>query len=281
MIISRLQKGVILPNYKLMSLDITSMYPSITKHMILSSLLKENFYRQTEGICMGSVIGPKLAEIYMLNVDMILSTLNGVKFFARYVNDILIVYDSAVTTNLQILEQANKINLNIKFTQEHELNSQLSYLDVIIKRFEDHLEYCTFEKPCNTRIVSNYKSYCPLNQKYNVYLMEITKIFSRTTNIDERETEIGDTHKKYILNGYPKKLLNDWFHKFLRNTFKVKRRQEITKLSNMMIIRSTKKHLLEEEGVVYWIECTCSNPSFYVGETKRRLKIRLSEHLVP
>ncbi|XP_023228054.1 uncharacterized protein LOC111628492 isoform X2 [Centruroides sculpturatus] len=258
MIISRLQKGVILPNYKLMSLDITSMYPSITKHMILSSLLKENFYRQTEGICMGSVIGPKLAEIYMLNVDMILSTLNGVKFFARYVNDILIVYDSAVTTNLQILEQANKINLNIKFTQEHELNSQLSYLDVIIKRFEDHLEYCTFEKPCNTRI-----------------------IFSRTTNIDERETEIGDTHKKYILNGYPKKLLNDWFHKFLRNTFKVKRRQEITKLSNMMIIRSTKKHLLEEEGVVYWIECTCSNPSFYVGETKRRLKIRLSEHLVP
>ncbi|XP_023237290.1 gamma-aminobutyric acid receptor subunit beta-like [Centruroides sculpturatus] len=51
------------------------------------------------------------------------------------------------------------------------------------------------------------------------------------------------------------------------------------RLSNIMIIRSTKKCLLEEEGVVYRIECTCNNPSFHVGKTKRRLKIRLSEHL--
>ncbi|XP_023237331.1 uncharacterized protein LOC111636344 isoform X3 [Centruroides sculpturatus] len=169
---------------KLTSLDIASMYPSITKDMILSSLLKEkNFYRQTEGILMGSVIGPKLAEIFMLDVDMILSTLNGVMFFAR------------------------------------------------------------------------------------------------TTNIDKRKEEIEDTHKKYILNGYPKRLLNDWFHRFLRNRFKVKRCQEIIKLSNMMIIRNNAKDILEEEGVVYRIECTCNNPSFYVGETKRRLRIRLSEHL--
>ncbi|XP_023212222.1 uncharacterized protein LOC111615075 isoform X4 [Centruroides sculpturatus] len=238
-LITKLQKGVILSNYKLMSLDITSMYPSITKDMILSSLRKygvpdylkdlitftldnnyftvkeKNFYRQTEGISMGSVIGPKLAEIYMLDVDMILSTLNGVMFFAR------------------------------------------------------------------------------------------------TTNIDKRKEEIEDTHKKYILNGYPKRLLNDWFHRFLRNRFKVKRCQEIIKyvsfpyikgiyekynnffnhklirlapslnnrLSNMMIIRNNAKDILEEEGVVYRIECTCNNPSFYVGETKRRLRIRLSEHL--
>ncbi|XP_023230273.1 uncharacterized protein LOC111630417 [Centruroides sculpturatus] len=107
---------------------------------------------------MGSVIGPKLAEIYMLDVDMILSTLNGVMFFAR------------------------------------------------------------------------------------------------TTNIDKRKEEIEDTHKKYILNGYPKRLLNDWFHRFLRNRFKVKRCQEIIKLSNMMIIRNNAKDILEEEGVVYRIE---------------------------
>ncbi|XP_067119073.1 uncharacterized protein, partial [Centruroides vittatus] len=224
----------------------------------------------------------------MLDVDKVLSTLNGIKFFARYVDDILIIYNSAVTTHLQILEQANKINLNIRFTQEHELNNQLNYLDITIKRFDDHLEYCKFEKPCNTKKVINFKSYCPLNQKYNVYLMEITKIFSRITNIDQREKEIEDTHKKYILNGYPKRLLNDWYNRFLRNRFKVKQRQEIkqlapsqnNRLSNMMIIRSTnKKDLLEEEGVVYRIECTCNNPSFYIGETKRRLKIRLSEHL--
>ncbi|XP_067121052.1 zinc finger protein 271-like [Centruroides vittatus] len=47
-----------------------------------------------------------------------------------------------------------------------------------------------------------------------------------------------------------------------------------------MIIRSINKNdLLEEDGVVYRIEYTCNNPSFYIGERKRRLKIRLSEKL--
>ncbi|XP_067121907.1 uncharacterized protein [Centruroides vittatus] len=204
-------------------------------------------------------------------------------------DDILIIYNSAVTPNLQILEQANNINPNIKFTQEHELNNQLNYLDITIKRFDDHLECCKFEKPCNTKKVINFKSYCPLNQKYNVYLMEITKIFSRTTNIDQRNKEIVNTHRKYILNGYPRKLLTKWYNRFLKNRFKVKQRQEIkqlapsqnNRLSELMIVRSTnnKKDLLEEDGVVYRLECTCNNPSYYVGETKRKLKIRLSEHL--
>ncbi|XP_067121699.1 uncharacterized protein, partial [Centruroides vittatus] len=210
-LISRLQKGEILSNYKLMSLDITSMYPSIKKSLCnygVSDYLKDliiftlnnnyftvnkDFYRQANGISMGSVIGPKLAEIYMLDVDKMLSELTGIKFFAR------------------------------------------------------------------------------------------------TTNIDQRNKEIVNTHRKYILNGYPRKLLTKWYNRFLKNRFKVKQRPEIkqlapsqnNRLSELMIVRSTnnKKDLLEEDGVVYRLECTCNNPSYYVGETKRKLKIRLSEHL--
>ncbi|XP_023218351.1 uncharacterized protein LOC111620618 [Centruroides sculpturatus] len=215
-LISRLEAGRILPEYRLMSIDIVSMYPSITKEMIIQSLIKGEYFRQKDGISMGSVVGPKLAEIVMKNIDKTLLNLGGIVFLAR------------------------------------------------------------------------------------------------TTRSEKRIEEIKNINKKYLLNNYPKRLLENWYDEYLKRRFQVKKKQESKKyvsfpyikgifekykkifcenliqlaplqknrLSKLIITEPyRKKDLLEEEGVVYRLQCTCGVPYYYVGETKRKLKVRMSEHL--
>ncbi|XP_023225942.1 uncharacterized protein LOC111626693 [Centruroides sculpturatus] len=268
-LISRLEAGRILPEYRLMSIDIVSMYPSITKEMIIQSLIKGEYFRQKDGISMGSVVGPKLAEIVMKNIDKTLLNLGGIVFLARYVDDIFIIYNSKITSPEKILKEANEINEHIKFTYECEKLDSLNYLDITITRFKDHLEYSRYEKPCNTNKVINFRSYCPINQKRNIYLMEVKKIFSRTTRSEKRIEELKKINKKYLLNNYPKRLLRNWYDEYSKRRFQVKQQKESKK----------KKDLLEEDGVVYRLQCTCGVPYYYVGETKRKLKVRMSEHL--
>ncbi|XP_067121823.1 uncharacterized protein, partial [Centruroides vittatus] len=109
------------------SLDIVDMYPSITWDIIEEKLNNLNvnkeiidlieftyrsnyfetngeYYTQTEGISMGSVIGPKLAELIMIDIDNIIYNIPGVKFYKRYVDDILIIYNE---TEINI-EEINK-----------------------------------------------------------------------------------------------------------------------------------------------------------------------------
>ncbi|XP_023219044.1 uncharacterized protein LOC111621196, partial [Centruroides sculpturatus] len=51
--------------------------------MIIQSLIKGEYFRQKDGISMGSVVGPKLAEIVMKNIDKTLLNLGGIVFLAR------------------------------------------------------------------------------------------------------------------------------------------------------------------------------------------------------
>ncbi|XP_067125737.1 uncharacterized protein [Centruroides vittatus] len=309
-------------NMKIASLDITDMYPSITWDIIEPKLIKlnvepeiinliefayksnyfeyqGNYYTQEEGISMGSVIGPKLAEMVMIDIDKKINNIHGINFYKRYVDDIIIIYDTSIITIDKINTLINNIQNNIKFKIEEEdtdKSSQIVIMDLHelrIKKREIVSEE-NFEKLENDPFIGIQRALAKKlkNLVKEGYIMpyQSKKYFQRKTitNIDQREKEIEDTRKKYILNEYPKRLLTDWYNRFLRYRFKVKQRQEIkqlapsqnNRLSNMMIIRSTnKKDFLEEDGVVYRIECTCNNPSFYIGETKRRLKIRLSEHL--
>ncbi|XP_023217397.1 uncharacterized protein LOC111619807 [Centruroides sculpturatus] len=202
-LISRLEAGRILPEYRLMSIDIVSMYPSITKEMIIQSLIKGEYFRQKDGISMGSVVGPKLAEIVMKNIDKTLLNLGGIVFLAR------------------------------------------------------------------------------------------------TTRSEKRIEELKKINKKYLLNNYPKRLLRNWYDEYLKRRFQVKQQKESKKYVSFPYIQGIfekykkifcenliqlaplqknrlselirtepyrKKDLLEEDGVVYRLQCTCGVPYYYVGE---------------
>ncbi|XP_067122121.1 uncharacterized protein [Centruroides vittatus] len=195
-LISHLLYGQNKESFRLMSLDVKSMYPSIKWNFILECLsnyslpnyilefiqfafknnyfsVSTDFYRQKDGIAMGSVIGPKIADICMTSLDQKIFQFQGISFYARYVDDILILYDSNITTAQNIETYANSLNNDIRFTYEEEKNNEINYLDVTITRNEKTLLFRKYTKICNNNKVINYKSYCPLGIWRNVFIMEL------------------------------------------------------------------------------------------------------------
>ncbi|OEE74428.1 hypothetical protein A1OQ_09170 [Enterovibrio norvegicus FF-162] len=88
-------------------LDITSFYESVDKGILLDSLLKdplpsldtknlilklltENQFKDRHGLPRGLSISATLSEYYLRDFDQFVNNLDGVYFYARYVDDIII-----------------------------------------------------------------------------------------------------------------------------------------------------------------------------------------------
>ncbi|XP_023228532.1 uncharacterized protein LOC111642336 isoform X2 [Centruroides sculpturatus] len=132
---------------------------------------------------MGSVVGRKLAEICMKSIDENISQVPGIEFYARYVDGILIIFDSCIVTPYEIEDYANKLKTNIKLTSELKQNQEINYLDVTIKREKMQLVFHT---------------------KRNVFTMELRKILNRISQQEDINKEIKQLFRKYLLNDYPK-----------------------------------------------------------------------------
>ena len=92
------------------------------------------FYNQIDGVAMGSPLVHVLANIFTgfhefkwLNEY----NLSKLKFYLRYVDDILVAFDNE-QDSLNFLDFLNNRHLNIKFTIEKQINHSIAFLDVFI-----------------------------------------------------------------------------------------------------------------------------------------------------
>ena len=93
-----------------------------------------NVYKQTDGVSMGSSLGPVIANIFMTELEIfILDELindNIVKFYIRYVDDTLLLVKLEDTD--KILKKFNSFDKNIQFTVDKFLNGNVHFLDIKI-----------------------------------------------------------------------------------------------------------------------------------------------------
>ena len=94
----------------------------------------DNVYKQTDGVSMGSSLGPVIANIFMTELEkFILDELindNIVKFYIRYVDDTLLLIKPEDTD--KNLKKFNSIDKNIQFTVDKLLNGNVHFLDIKI-----------------------------------------------------------------------------------------------------------------------------------------------------
>ncbi|XP_067138630.1 uncharacterized protein [Centruroides vittatus] len=222
-----------------------STYSIQNTEELINGLLKE-YYRQKKGIAMGSVIGPKLADNYMNKIDERISSLT--------------------VSSKHIEEYANGLHKNLKFTSEDEQQNKMNFLDVTIKREETSVSFSKYEKLCNNGKTINFKSYCPLENKKNVFIMELRKILNRTTQQENIDIEVKQLFKKFQLNDYPKHILF------------ASQKNKMSNIISIMNSENSPRDQFKIAGVVYRMSCTCRNPNYYIGETGRRLELRVREH---
>jgi hypothetical protein len=153
-----------------------------------------------------STLGP-IAEFFLQNLERIhlthLSNKHKITRYFRYIDDVLLIYDSNHTHIQSILDDFNAMHPNLKFTAETETNNKINYLDFTIQRTPTCWKTSIYRKPTFTDTIFPYSSNHPTQQKY----VAIKFLYNRlnTYNLQENEykTEENTIHNIMQNNNFP------------------------------------------------------------------------------
>ena len=137
------------------------------KEMLLLCTKKVHFkfngktYIQTDGVAMGSPLGPVLADIFMIELEKSLlpELTSYISYWKRYVDDTICFIKIEYVDN--ILSVLNGFDNNIKFTVEEEKEGMLPFLDVLICRNDKSIEITVYRKSANNDIYLNWNAFAP------------------------------------------------------------------------------------------------------------------------
>jgi hypothetical protein len=160
-------------------------------------------YKQTDGVAMGSPLGPILADIFMAMLeDKCRTLIDQLVFYGRYVDDILVIANSEEQFNT-FMKMFNEMHSNLKVTCEYENNDSLSFLDVKVQRRADgSLRRTVYRKPTWTGQYLNFQSFQPLQYKRGL----VKTLYNRARKIcsdDSVEEEFSFLERTLVNNGYP------------------------------------------------------------------------------
>jgi hypothetical protein len=150
---------------------------------------------------------------YSLNPLKIYTKSNFLKqktiFYTRYVDDIVIIYDTKRTHPDFINTDINKIHTDIKLNPTYENNGCASFLDLLVIRKPSNLEINTFRTPTTTDTAINFLSKNnPIEHKVSAVRHHITRMQSLTLT-PKRKQKKKRTLIRLIAqnNNFPQKLL--------------------------------------------------------------------------
>uniref|UniRef100_A0A5K4F1X7 Reverse transcriptase domain-containing protein n=1 Tax=Schistosoma mansoni TaxID=6183 RepID=A0A5K4F1X7_SCHMA len=110
------------------------------------------YFRQVDGVAMGSPLGPLLAEVFMSYVENMTSDLIGeTTLYRRYMDDILIICDKHFDV-YRLLDKLNGVQNDIVMTHEPESNGQLAFLDILLSRRDDGTIRRRLPSSCTKRL---------------------------------------------------------------------------------------------------------------------------------
>jgi hypothetical protein len=118
---------------------------------IIKEILAQNYFcfnnefcQPTKGIAMGSPISGIIAEIFLQYCEDIyikdLPENRSILFYVRYIDDILIIYYQTFIHTDALTAGLNAVHKNIIFKPTLESNNNISYLDLLLKRKDNHIE---------------------------------------------------------------------------------------------------------------------------------------------
>ena len=129
---------------------------------------------------MGSPISGLIAEIFLQyykqhivknNLDS-----NIITYYNRYVDDILVIYDSLKTNINDITNFMNSLHKGLQFKATEETNGNISFLDLMITRAHNTLSINLYRKPTTTDLTIHYKSNHPLQHKTAAYRYMLNRL---------------------------------------------------------------------------------------------------------
>ena len=138
------------------------------------------YYRQKQGVSMGSPLAPVLACLYMEYFETELrQTIQGHQpsFWVRYIDDILLQWSGSYDEFKIFLNQLTQVENLIKLQVEWETtdpiqpdHATIPFLDLYIKRSPSGFFFSVYRKPTATDLYTHYYSSHPLSTKRGVLI---------------------------------------------------------------------------------------------------------------
>jgi hypothetical protein len=127
-------------------------YDTITQQNYFTN--KGEILIQKDGLAMGAPTSGLVAEFFLQNLEnnhlTALADKHKIIKYFRYVDDILLIYDSDHTDTQKILNDFNAVHPKLNFTAEAESDYKINYLDVTIHRTPIGWKTAIYRKPTFT-----------------------------------------------------------------------------------------------------------------------------------
>jgi len=233
-LIERLNGFALDPTYKMVSLDVISLFTNIPMDSALNSIEKrwnlisqhtliplqefkdavkfvlgstfftfnKIIYKQIYGTPMGSPLSPVIADLVMqdLETTAIKNLPFQPSFYHRYVDDILL---AAPSDSLHLLSKTfNSQHGRLQFTMEIESDKKISFLDLTFINEDGKLIFDLFKKPTFSGRFLNFYSNHPLSHKKGV-IYGLTDKILKVSHPKFQQKNLIDCILLLLKNGYP------------------------------------------------------------------------------
>ena len=172
-------------------------------------------YQQKDGVCMGSPLGPVLANVFMVHLEETIAPKlqTSMPTWIRYVDDTFTLVQKGKLE--EIIATLNNFHPNIKFTHEFEQNNEIPFLDVLVKK-EDNGELQTgvYRKETNKSIYIHWNSHAPKQWKIGTLRGMIRRVYDICSNEENMTKELKHIKEVFTeINGYPRNLVESTMEK--------------------------------------------------------------------
>ena len=184
-------------------------------------------YKQTEGMSMGSPLGPLFANIFLSHYESQWLQDSPVKpiLYKRYVDDTLWLLPANADIP-SLMRFMNSRHANMRFMYETESNDCISFIGVTITHSlsDNNLhgyQTSVYMKPTSTSLFTNYNSFTPLVYRLSVFRCLLYRAYHLCSSWSLFHIEIGNIRSMIIRNAYPswvldriiKRSVNDFIHR--------------------------------------------------------------------
>lgn len=235
------------------------------------------------------------------------------RVWVRYVDDVFAVIKKSDEEKwMKIL---NEQSPTIKFTMEREQNGKLPFLDVLVTRINNKLDFNVYRKPTNTDRYITRDSYCRKSTKLAAFNSMVYRLCRLPLSVINYMEELKNIKRIANINGYTDEEIETLVEKHSRKMKKLEsstlfsqnKKEEITRASFTFnhTITNYLKPIFKQQGIemvftsnnklkdvlgnpkdkiedhqksgVYEISCSDCN-KIYIGQTRRTILARYKEH---
>ena len=169
------------------------------------------YYRQLDGVAMGSPLGPTLANIFLCFHER--HWLNQCPtafkplYFKRYVDDIFCLFRDRSHVQ-DFLGYLNARHPNMNFTYEDESNSSLPFLDINVMRSNCNFVTSVYRKPTFSGVYTNFNSFLPNLYQRSLVSTLLFRLYTICSSWELINKEVTTLKKTLRSNAYPSSIID-------------------------------------------------------------------------